>query len=112
MTPLRIGLGQCRDYRGIENGRRVLEGTSEGDTVTFICNEGFNLLGNRQVECGSDGDWIGSWPVCIKGIFTHASTHTHTHTHSHTRTTRRQFHSRLLDGSYQFVAQYFVQLLT
>lgn len=64
---LHIGLGECRDYGDIENGRRVLEGTREGAIVTFICNEGFNLLGNRQVQCGSDNYWIGAWPVCREG---------------------------------------------
>ncbi len=64
-SPL-AGIGECRDYGSIPNGERIIEGTSEGSIVLFRCHEDFDLLGNRQLECGSDGYWSAAWPVCRK----------------------------------------------
>lgn len=60
------GIGECRDYGSIPNGERIIEGTREGNIVIFRCNEDFDLLGNRQLVCGSDGYWSAAWPVCRK----------------------------------------------
>ena len=61
------GRGQCQDFGAIENGIRVLDGTREGDMVAFQCNEGFDLLGYRQLTCESDDNWSGIWPACTMG---------------------------------------------
>ena len=55
----------CTDYGNLENGYRTLEGTTEGNIVTFGCDEGYELLGNPVLSCGSDGFWIGAWPTCV-----------------------------------------------
>ena len=60
------GLGECRDYGNIPNGERIIEGTREGNVVIFRCNEDFDLLGNQELVCGSDGGWSGAWPLCRK----------------------------------------------
>lgn len=46
---------------------RFLNGTSSGDVVTFRCEDGFDLLGFRQLVCGEDNQWNGQWPHCIDG---------------------------------------------
>ena len=68
VTFMHAGIGRCRDHGNIANGRRVLEGTRENDTVHFMCNEGYLLYGNRQVSCGKDGSWTGDWPECTKSM--------------------------------------------
>lgn len=64
VTPL---LGHCLDSGNIRNGIRILNGTREGDVVTFRCLEGHGLLGFRQLVCGPDGEWNGLWPRCFRG---------------------------------------------
>ena len=63
---LNSGLGQCRDYGNLDNGYRIIDGTTEGSTVAFGCNDGYDLLGNRQLTCASSGLWIGAWPQCVR----------------------------------------------
>lgn len=60
------GRKQCRDYGSISNGERILNGTTEGSVVIFRCHDDFDLLGSRQLVCGSDGLWSASWPDCLK----------------------------------------------
>ena len=36
----------------------------EGDVVTYSCDDGFGLRGDRQRTCGTDGEWSGSEPTC------------------------------------------------
>ena len=35
-----------------------------GDTATFTCNAGFELVGDSVLHCLSDGTWDNSAPVC------------------------------------------------
>lgn len=64
------GLGQCRDYGNLDNGYRIIDGTTEGSTVAFGCNDGYDLLGNRQLTCRSSGLWRGAWPLCVRCEYT------------------------------------------
>ena len=34
------------------------------NTVTYTCNKGFNLIGNRRRHCLSTGHWSGVLPTC------------------------------------------------
>ena len=40
-----------------------------GSTATYRCNTGYNLVGNRQRTCRSNGQWSGEEPIC-EGIIT------------------------------------------
>lgn len=60
-------IGHCLDSGNIRNGIRILNGTREGDVVSFRCLDGHGLLGFRQLVCGPDGEWNGIWPRCFKG---------------------------------------------
>ncbi len=62
-----LGIGQCKDEGNFANGRKIFGGTRENDTVNFVCNEEYLLIGNRQLHCSSDGNWNGSWPQCAIG---------------------------------------------
>ena len=40
-------------------------GPFPGDTCTFTCNNGYQLMGNAIRTCGNDGNWNGSDAMCI-----------------------------------------------
>ena len=39
-------------------------GTSLGQTATYSCNTGYNLVGNSTRTCQVTGNWSGSAPTC------------------------------------------------
>ncbi|CAH1248696.1 CSMD1 [Branchiostoma lanceolatum] len=53
----------CGDPGVVRNGQRILTGTFQGDTVTFTCDSGFNLVGNETYTCSEVG-WLGVPPYC------------------------------------------------
>ena len=54
----------CLNYTDFKNGRVSLSGVSVGDTATFTCNDGYELVGDSSLICLSDGTWDSSPPVC------------------------------------------------
>ena len=46
------------------DGSICYNGTTEGSTALYICNDGFALVGNEARVCQSGGNWSGSIPVC------------------------------------------------
>ena len=54
----------CGYLPNIRNGRLILSGTGFRDTATYLCKEGFDLIGDRQRKCGEDGEWSTSEPKC------------------------------------------------
>ncbi|CAH1248684.1 CSMD1 [Branchiostoma lanceolatum] len=53
----------CGDPGEVRNALRILTGTFYGDTVTYICDPGFLLVGNETHVCNEDGYW-GVPPFC------------------------------------------------
>ena len=39
-------------------------GTTLGQTATYSCNTGYNLVGNSTRTCQSTGNWFGRAPIC------------------------------------------------
>ena len=39
-------------------------GTSLGQTATYSCNTGYNLVGNSTRTCQAEGNWSGNTPTC------------------------------------------------
>ena len=39
-------------------------GSTFGETATYSCNTGYNLVGNRTGVCQDTGEWSGSTPTC------------------------------------------------
>ena len=63
-----LGQSGCSDNGDPENGFRLLpDRIGEGAVVTFGCNVGFNLVGDRQLVC-QQGDWSGPWPICSQAV--------------------------------------------
>ena len=53
------------------NGIVECSGTGEvlslGDSCTFTCDSGYELMGSDTVTCQSDGSWDVSSPTCNRG---------------------------------------------
>ena len=43
-------------------------GTTLGQTATYSCNTGYNLVGNSTRTCQAEGNWTGSAAIC-QGIY-------------------------------------------
>ena len=39
-------------------------GTTFGQTATYSCNTGYNLVGDNTHTCQATGEWSGSVPTC------------------------------------------------
>ena len=39
-------------------------GTTFGQTATYSCNTGYNLVGDNTRTCQDTGEWSGSEPTC------------------------------------------------
>lgn len=50
-----------------ENGKRTGNEFGIGSTVTFSCDEGYELDGESKLTCRSDGQWSAMVPLC-KGM--------------------------------------------
>ena len=46
-------------------------GTSLGQTATYSCNTGYNLVGDSTRTCQAEGEWSGSAPTC-QGMLLHS----------------------------------------
>ena len=40
-------------------------GTTFGQTATYSCNTGYNLVGDSTRTCQATGQWSGSAPTCV-----------------------------------------------
>ncbi|XP_078661435.1 CUB and sushi domain-containing protein 3-like [Branchiostoma floridae x Branchiostoma belcheri] len=55
----------CPDLPLLNNGNRT-EGHLYGDTVTFSCNEGYELIGSENRTCQANQSWSGVQTNCSK----------------------------------------------
>ena len=54
----------CPHLSNPANGVVSLSGNSEGDTATYACNEGYELVGTPVISCEDGGTWDGPLPTC------------------------------------------------
>ena len=59
----------CPSLPDPPNGIVSVTGFSVGGVATYICNEGFELVGSEVRMCQGDGEWSGEEPQC--GGMTH-----------------------------------------
>ncbi|KAI8510717.1 hypothetical protein Bbelb_116330 [Branchiostoma belcheri] len=57
----------CPELPLPNNGNRT-EGNLYGDTVTFFCDEGYELIGSENRTCRADQTWSGVQPNCNKKL--------------------------------------------
>lgn len=81
----------CGDPGTPVNGQRVLEDTTFDATVTYSCNDGYVLVGEKERQCGSEGQWSGPLPRC-DGEWNH---YTSMHAQLHVRTVLTHSHCEL-----------------
>ena len=65
-----ISTALCPDLSNPANGMVTVMGTSVGDTASYTCNDGFELIGSMSVTCTSDGTWSDEPPMCRRKQFT------------------------------------------
>ena len=58
----------CPNLADPANGAVMVEGMNPGDTATYTCNSGFELVGADTLTCGSDGMWSPDLPVCTREL--------------------------------------------
>ena len=55
----------CDSLTDPANGQVDLtSGTTFGQTATYSCNTGYNLVGDSTRTCQTVGNWSGSRPTC------------------------------------------------
>ena len=73
----------CGNLTAPDNGSVTLtSGTTFGQTVTYSCNTGFNLVGDSTRTCQANGDWSGSAPTCQGMLVNMISFFSYVHTHT------------------------------
>ena len=59
----------CGSLTDPDNGQVThTAGTTFGQTATYSCNTGYNLVGNSTRTCQATGIWSGSEPTC-EGVY-------------------------------------------
>ena len=49
----------------------TMTGNSAGDTASYTCDAGYELIGSMTVTCTSDGKWSDEPPMCRRKRFHH-----------------------------------------
>ena len=61
----------CGNLTDPDNGSvNQTAGTTVGQTATYSCNTGYNLVGDSSRTCQAEGVWTGSAPTC-QGMLLH-----------------------------------------
>ena len=55
---------RCPNLPTLQNGRVIQRGNKPGDTATYVCNSGYELVGQSDRTCQTGGDWSGEAPTC------------------------------------------------
>ena len=48
----------------VPNGFVCFDGLTSGSVATFLCNDGYTLVGHKHLICQNNGSWIGDTPQC------------------------------------------------
>ena len=59
----------CEDLPDIFRGSVSLSGNSVGSTATYVCVQGYELVGDEVRICQNTGEWSGTEPSCGKSPF-------------------------------------------
>ena len=60
-------LVNCRDLGSPFNGQKLGSRFWTGESVSFICNPGYRLIGPASRMCLPSGKWSGEQPLCVVG---------------------------------------------
>ena len=59
-----IILVRCSNLPNPSNGRVDQQGDRPGDRASYICNSGYELVGQSTRFCQNNGQWSGEAPTC------------------------------------------------
>ena len=59
-----VSVGGCPTLDDPANGMVSVTGTETGDTATYTCNAGYELIGSMTLTCLSSGSWSDEPPTC------------------------------------------------
>ena len=59
-------LARCPILIDPANGRVSVTGNSPGDMAVYTCDPDYDLVGVSVRQCGSNGEWSGEAPMCIR----------------------------------------------
>ena len=48
------------------DGRRILNDFRAGSIVFFVCNDGFEIVGEQILQCLETGMWSSDTPTCVE----------------------------------------------
>ncbi|XP_031565766.1 complement factor B-like [Actinia tenebrosa] len=65
-TPYCKRTSRCKDPGVPHHGRRFGSTFLAGSRARFLCNEGYELVGEESIKCRSDGSWNNKTPKCTK----------------------------------------------
>ncbi|XP_043916972.1 sushi, von Willebrand factor type A, EGF and pentraxin domain-containing protein 1 isoform X2 [Protopterus annectens] len=65
-SPPHCELITCSVPDDIKNGKLILNGTTYLSTVSYECDYGFRLQGPSVLQCGDEGKWNDTYPVCVQ----------------------------------------------
>ena len=58
----------CPNLENPTNGAVMVSGMNPGDTATYTCISGYELVGAATLVCGLDGMWSPDPPVCRREL--------------------------------------------
>ena len=64
-----LTVADCGSLTNPANGQVSTTGTTEGQTATYGCDTGYNLVGDNTRTCQANGDWSGSEPTCQRMLY-------------------------------------------
>ena len=65
MILLILAVVDCGPLTAPANGQvNQTAGTTFGQTASYCCNTGYNLVGDSAHTCQATGEWSGSAPTC------------------------------------------------
>ena len=68
LCALTVFVGTCSTLQNPLNGVVVFGNQVIGSIARYVCNDGFQLSGDRLRICQSGGVWSGNEPQCTRGV--------------------------------------------
>ena len=59
----------CRDLNDPPNGQVVQSGFTPAQSATYMCNSGYQMVGNKFRVCQNNGQWNGTAISCVESMF-------------------------------------------
>ncbi|RDD45038.1 Latent-transforming growth factor beta-binding protein 4 [Trichoplax sp. H2] len=59
-----VTTADCPVINSLRRGKIQGSGITPGTKLTFLCNQGYRLVGANETECLSSGQWSNALPVC------------------------------------------------